>query len=168
MMNSVERVFYTITQTPQELSSIHREQDMKEEHLRQLLQESTLPGSVAAPFEKDSSVDDALTTDHVVDNTTSLNQTAFSHVSGKGIFSPVDEDEFLPLLQKSGWPWKGGIVFRNVTMRYRDDFDPVLRGVDVAINPGESVGIVGRTGSGKRCCISYTSSTACRLCRRLY
>ena len=34
-------------------------------------------------------------------------------------------------------------------MRYRDDFEPVLRGVNLLINPGSSVGIVGRTGSGK-------------------
>ena len=34
-------------------------------------------------------------------------------------------------------------------MRYRDDFEPVLRGVNLQIAPGSSVGIVGRTGSGK-------------------
>jgi ABC-type lipoprotein export system ATPase subunit len=34
-------------------------------------------------------------------------------------------------------------------MRYRDDFEPVLRGVNLEIAPGSSVGIVGRTGSGK-------------------
>ena len=33
-------------------------------------------------------------------------------------------------------------------MRYREDFDPVLRGVTLQIAPGSSVGIVGRTGSG--------------------
>jgi ABC-type multidrug transport system fused ATPase/permease subunit len=37
----------------------------------------------------------------------------------------------------------------QVKMRYRDDFEPVLRGVNLEIAPGSSVGIVGRTGSGK-------------------
>jgi ABC-type multidrug transport system fused ATPase/permease subunit len=50
---------------------------------------------------------------------------------------------------KSGWPWQGGISFKNVRMRYRDDFEPVLMNVNVDIPPGASVGIVGRTGSGK-------------------
>ena len=49
----------------------------------------------------------------------------------------------------SGWPWQGGVTFSNGVMRYREDFQPVLQGVNVAINPGESIGIVGRTGSGK-------------------
>ena len=34
-------------------------------------------------------------------------------------------------------------------MRYREDFEPVLKGVNLQIAPGSSVGIVGRTGSGK-------------------
>jgi len=48
-----------------------------------------------------------------------------------------------------GWPWNGGIKFSNCIMRYRDDFQPVLLGISLSINPGENVGIVGRTGSGK-------------------
>ena len=34
-------------------------------------------------------------------------------------------------------------------MSYRDDFEPVLKGVTLNIEPGERIGIVGRTGSGK-------------------
>lgn len=34
-------------------------------------------------------------------------------------------------------------------MSYRPDFDPVLKGINLAIRPGERIGVVGRTGSGK-------------------
>ncbi|KAG5182090.1 hypothetical protein JKP88DRAFT_349004 [Tribonema minus] len=53
------------------------------------------------------------------------------------------------LLLKTGWPWEGGLEFKGVTMRYREDTDLVLKGVDLTITPGEKIGIVGRTGSGK-------------------
>lgn len=44
---------------------------------------------------------------------------------------------------------EGRIEFKEVFLRYRKDFDPVLKGVS-CLFPGQSkVGIVGRTGSGK-------------------
>merc|ERR1711871_475374 len=52
-------------------------------------------------------------------------------------------------LKDSGWPWQGGLVLRNVQMRYRADFEPVLKDVDLEIQPGQKIGVVGRTGSGK-------------------
>lgn len=47
------------------------------------------------------------------------------------------------------WPEKGEIVFNNLKMRYREDTPLVLKGLSVTIKPGERVGVVGRTGSGK-------------------
>lgn len=38
---------------------------------------------------------------------------------------------------------------KNFTMRYRKDFNPVLKNLSYLINHGEKVGIVGRTGAGK-------------------
>ena len=44
---------------------------------------------------------------------------------------------------------KGGIEFRNLTFRYPDGEFDALENVSFSIAPGESVGIVGKTGSGK-------------------
>jgi len=48
-----------------------------------------------------------------------------------------------------GWPTAGAVSFQGLTVRYRPDLPPVLRGVSLSIPAGARVGIVGRTGSGK-------------------
>ncbi|GJE70235.1 type I secretion system permease/ATPase [Methylorubrum podarium] len=57
-------------------------------------------------------------------------------------------------------PLAGAIRFEGVSFRYRPDGPEILRGVDLAIRPGEVVGVVGRSGSGK--------STLTRLIQRLH
>jgi ABC-type multidrug transport system fused ATPase/permease subunit len=49
----------------------------------------------------------------------------------------------------SNWPERGDIVFRDFSVRYRDDLELVLRNINVDIAGGEKVGICGRTGAGK-------------------
>uniref|UniRef100_A0A671RDP8 ATP-binding cassette sub-family C member 5 n=1 Tax=Sinocyclocheilus anshuiensis TaxID=1608454 RepID=A0A671RDP8_9TELE len=49
----------------------------------------------------------------------------------------------------AGWPQEGAITFKNYSMRYRDNTPIVLNNLHINIKPGEKVGIVGRTGSGK-------------------
>ena len=49
----------------------------------------------------------------------------------------------------TNWPTVGGIVFQNVSMRYRSELPLVLTDVSLTIHPGEKIGVVGRTGSGK-------------------
>jgi ATP-binding cassette subfamily B protein len=53
----------------------------------------------------------------------------------------------------------GAVVFDDVSFSYRPD-EPILRGLDLQISPGEHVALVGPTGSGK--------STIIRLLCRLY
>ncbi|XP_025062209.1 multidrug resistance-associated protein 1 isoform X4 [Alligator sinensis] len=49
----------------------------------------------------------------------------------------------------STWPHEGKVEFRGYGLRYRKDLDLVLKNINVTINGGEKVGIVGRTGAGK-------------------
>ncbi|KAJ1720143.1 hypothetical protein LPJ61_006204 [Coemansia biformis] len=47
------------------------------------------------------------------------------------------------------WPHAGKIEFCDFSLRYREDLDPALDRINLTINPGEKIGIVGRTGAGK-------------------
>lgn len=47
------------------------------------------------------------------------------------------------------WPNNGIIIFDKYKTRYREGLDFVLRGIDLRIESGEKIGIVGRTGAGK-------------------
>lgn len=49
----------------------------------------------------------------------------------------------------ASWPSKGKIEIRNLSMRYREGLDLVLKGMSLEIEGGERVGVCGRTGSGK-------------------
>ncbi len=57
-------------------------------------------------------------------------------------------------------PIQGAIAFEDVRFRYRPDGSEVLRGISFRLKPGEMLGIVGRSGSGK--------STIAKLVQRLY
>ncbi|CAK9437824.1 uncharacterized protein LODBEIA_P22020 [Lodderomyces beijingensis] len=47
------------------------------------------------------------------------------------------------------WPSHGAIKFENYYTKYRDNFDYVLKNINLDIKPGEKIGVVGRTGAGK-------------------
>ncbi|XP_070559242.1 ATP-binding cassette sub-family C member 9-like [Ptychodera flava] len=47
------------------------------------------------------------------------------------------------------WPDKGNIQFEDVSVRYADDLEPVLKDINVHFKAGKKIGICGRTGSGK-------------------
>ncbi|XP_072031468.1 ATP-binding cassette sub-family C member 9-like [Amphiura filiformis] len=49
----------------------------------------------------------------------------------------------------SDWPSRGAIQIEHVSVRYDESLPPVLQDVTVYVQPGEKVGICGRTGSGK-------------------
>ena len=53
------------------------------------------------------------------------------------------------MLIQNNFPKSGKIEFVNYSVRYRPDTKIVLRDINILIEPGEKIGIVGRTGSGK-------------------
>jgi HlyB family type I secretion system ABC transporter len=57
-------------------------------------------------------------------------------------------------------PLRGQVCFEQVFFRYKEEQEPILRGISFEAEPGMFVGIVGRSGSGK--------STLSKLIQRLY
>lgn len=66
------------------------------------------------------------------------------------ISNPTEEDMAL----------EGGITFKNVSLRYQDSNTHALKNVSFEVKPGETLAILGKTGSGK--------TTVANLIARLY
>lgn len=49
---------------------------------------------------------------------------------------------------------RGRITLRDLTFRYTEDREPVLRGLDLDVEPGQMVAVIGRTGAGKSTLLS--------------
>ncbi|MGP3955899.1 ABC transporter ATP-binding protein [Nonomuraea sp. 3N208] len=82
-------------------------------------------------------------------------------VSSRRILSIVTaESEIEQRVDGHAAPITGEIVFEDVTFGYEEDGDSVLRGLTFTVRPGETVAIVGETGSGK--------STLTKLVPRIY
>ncbi|CAH2352501.1 oligomycin resistance ATP-dependent permease Yor1p [[Candida] railenensis] len=55
---------------------------------------------------------------------------------------------------EASWPSKGELEFKNVSLRYRPLLPLVLKDLNFKVQPGEKVGICGRTGAGKSSILS--------------
>jgi len=76
------------------------------------------------------------------------------------VFEVLDEDvDIAESETPQNVPISGGVSFQNVSFGYKS-YEPVLKGVSIDIQPGEMVGLVGRSGVGK--------STLINLVMRLY
>uniref|UniRef100_A0A8B9J7H5 ATP-binding cassette, sub-family C (CFTR/MRP), member 10 n=1 Tax=Astyanax mexicanus TaxID=7994 RepID=A0A8B9J7H5_ASTMX len=62
---------------------------------------------------------------------------------------PLEPQHCKMLSVPSSWPEHGRVEFRGAVMAYRPGLPNALDGVSMAMLPGERVGVVGRTGSGK-------------------
>ena len=56
-------------------------------------------------------------------------------------------DEFTHLYPK--WPDQGKLVMNDVVLKYRPTTEVVLDKLTFTAQPGEKIGVVGRTGAGK-------------------
>lgn len=77
-----------------------------------------------------------------------VSQLEHSIVRTHRIFKLIDgelEDDHFEVIPK----YQGDIEFKNVYFSYKENTDPVLKDINLHIKPGEMVGIVGHTGSGK-------------------
>ncbi|KPP67593.1 multidrug resistance-associated protein 1-like [Scleropages formosus] len=77
------------------------------------------------------------------------NVVAVERVKEYGDTDKEAEWQVEPSRMPQGWPTNGYIEIRNFSLRYRDDLELALKDVNVTIEGGEKVGIVGRTGAGK-------------------
>ena len=73
------------------------------------------------------------------------NCEAYTHIVQENNYK-LKLDKFL---KENDFPKRGEIKFVNYYVRYRPDTKLVLKNINFTINPGEKIGIVGRTGSGK-------------------
>jgi len=70
-----------------------------------------------------------------------------------------DETEIVVATEPKNVPISGDVAYDNVTFGYKS-YEPVLKGIDLKIKPGEMIGLVGKSGVGK--------STLINLAMRLY
>ncbi|KAJ2062021.1 ABC transporter C member 13 [Coemansia sp. S146] len=71
---------------------------------------------------------------------------AFRNLAERDAEAPYVIDCCRPSVQ---WPPNGKIEFRDFSMKYGADLGYALKNINLTINPGERIGIVGRTGAGK-------------------
>ncbi|KAK1754461.1 P-loop containing nucleoside triphosphate hydrolase protein [Echria macrotheca] len=85
-------------------------------------------------------------------------ETSVGAVSRVRSFAETVQSEHRPSETEkvaADWPARGGIEFDNVVASYHEDgSDPVLKGISFQIQPGQRIGICGRTGSGKSTLVS--------------
>jgi len=87
-----------------------------------------------------------------------IQDTARAHASvkriGELLDAPIDVKDDEQKLVNRNPEIRGKIEFRDLSFSYPDAEEvPVLKNVSFTINAGESVGLIGRTGSGKTCIV---------------
>ncbi|MDH3373815.1 MAG: ATP-binding cassette domain-containing protein, partial [Gammaproteobacteria bacterium] len=86
---------------------------------------------------------------------TNVNATLQRGVAASdSLFAVIDEPDELDTGTVEIGRAKGSVEFRNVSFAYNDDTKPVLDGISIAVEPGQTLAIVGQSGSGKSTLVS--------------
>jgi len=81
---------------------------------------------------------------------TNVNATVQRGVAGAdSLFSVMDEDDEADTGTIDAGRAKGDVEFRDVSFAYDGQTGPILNGIDLAVDAGRSLAIVGHSGSGK-------------------
>ncbi|KAJ3031913.1 UNVERIFIED_CONTAM: hypothetical protein HDU68_010872 [Siphonaria sp. JEL0065] len=67
---------------------------------------------------------------------------------------PEGKPDVVKLPAANNWPTNGAMSFKNLSIKYRPELEPVLHSLTFDIPAGTKVGVVGRTGAGKSSIIS--------------
>lgn len=59
---------------------------------------------------------------------------------------PEEAPAFIEPRPPGNWPQAGAVQAVQLVVKYRPELRPVLQGISFSINPGEKIGICGRTG----------------------
>lgn len=69
-------------------------------------------------------------------------------------YTDLDQEPKPAMQPPSNWPSTGHVQFKQMSLRYDPNDPPILINLNIDIQPGWKVGIVGRTGAGKSSLIS--------------
>ncbi|ORX49049.1 P-loop containing nucleoside triphosphate hydrolase protein [Hesseltinella vesiculosa] len=77
-------------------------------------------------------------------------EMSFNAVERVVEFMEMDQEVDNPTVTPpANWPSAGAIEIQDLQVRYAEDLDLILKGINASIQPGEKIGIVGKTGCGK-------------------
>ncbi|KAM3966803.1 ATP-binding cassette subfamily C member 4-like [Aphomia sociella] len=69
-------------------------------------------------------------------------------------FTSLPQEQVAGPSPPTGWPQRARLVFKDLYLRYDKESDPVLKNLNIVVESGWKVGVVGRTGAGKSSLIS--------------
>lgn len=76
-------------------------------------------------------------------------ESNMSSVERVGYYSNLAAERWEGTEAQADWPAQGAICFENLELKYRPELPGVISNLNASIAPGEKIGVVGRTGSGK-------------------
>ena len=78
-----------------------------------------------------------------------MNSKVLNSLQSNDAFIPEDDEIDENLTVPQNWPKSGNIRIENAWLRYNEDANPALKGLNVVIEAGTKAIVVGRTGAGK-------------------